>query len=579
MQLRLRSLIAPLVKGGIWLLRRFDVSPQALHESFFIIVLFAAGIYVWLSTTPFSQVILTASVVMIFVSGIVDEVRREYGVSDTVASRYADFILYGGILYYLMQGSYINFYITSKGHYILGGALIGGVLLLNKILELTVRGERNPGFEVPAERLIFLTVFAITGYNHSAYEDFLFVGLAMLTLLLYSYSALLYINYKGFSISSGRGKSALLRVLSVYQDGVEKMKAGAWIVYRFLKRTLHTRAPQGRAPARAEVPQEAAHGYNFTVMVLNAEEQPVVDSVVAMSSADGSLSETKYTDIQGKCVFSNLREGQYTISIEAEGLPAGTYERYISMDSGEVFRLEASILDLSVVVNDSKEMRPIPNALVTLETPEGEVFERRTDNLGVAYFDRLSGGKTTLTVEAQGYISKTRRIDPAVENVVSINMRRKQLVEIRGSLLVEYMEHGAVEEAVGIVIDAYKEQGEKPCLISTTPLLEKFSPRVVRPVDFSSVLPEDIEIIMGELPSGGAMIFEAGTELIHRLGLDEALRFMAKLATYANERGIGLVAFINKGAHGERIAAMFEKLFEDVAEYREGGLVEKGEIS
>jgi hypothetical protein len=54
---------------------------------------------------------------------------------------------------------------------------------------------------------------------------------------------------------------------------------------------------------------------------------------------------------------------------------------------------------------------------------------------------------------------------------------------------------------------------------------------------------------------------------------------MAKLATYAGERGVSLVAFINKGAHGERIAAMFEELFEDVAEYREGGLVEKGEIS
>lgn len=578
MQLRLRSLIAPLAGIGALLLRRFGSSPKALDTSFYMILLLASGVFIWLSTTPFSQSLLAASVALVFVCALMEEVRREFGVKDTEASRYADLILYGGIIYYLINGNYVNFYLSQRFHLFLGGALVLGIYVLNKTLELTVKGRRTPGLEVPAERLLFLTVFAVTGYNHRAYEDFLLAGMALLTFLLYAYSILLYTNYRGFSVSTKRIRSYLVRVLGHYQGGVEKMKVGGWMVYRFLRSLLQT------PPAKVKSPGEASssalsHGYNFTVMVLNAQEQPVADATVTMTGSDGAFSDTKYTDHQGKCVFSNLGEGQYTISVEAEGLPGRSYERYINMDSGEVFRLHSALLDLSVVVNDSREMRPIPDALVTLETADGETHERRTDNLGVAYFDGLPGGYATLQVEAAGYVGKTRRVDPATENMVSVNMMRRQVMEVHGSLLVEYMEIGGAEEAVGLVVDAYREQGGKLCLVSTSSLLRNFALRGVETIDFSSALPEDIEIILGELPSGGVMLFEAVTELIHRLGLEEALRFMEKLLSFAREKEVSLVAFINKGAHGERIAAMFEEFFDEVAEYVEGGLVAKGGVS
>ena len=561
------------------MLRRFGSSPKALDTSFYMILLLASGVFIWLSTTPFSQNLLAASVALVFVCALMEEVRREFGVKDTEVSRYADLILYGGIIYYLINGNYVNFYLSQRFHLILGGALVLGLYVLNKTLELTVKGERSPGLEVPAERLLFLTVFAVTGYNHRAYEDFLLAGMALLTFLLYAYSLLLYVNYRGFSVSTRRIRSYMARVLSHYQGGVEKMKVGSWVVYRFLRRLLQTPPPRVRSPEEAPASPGVSHGYNFTVMVLNAQEQPVADAAVNITGSDGAFSDTKYTDRQGKCVFSNLMEGQYTISVEAEGLPGGSYERYINMDSGEVFRLHSALLDLSVVVNDGREMRPIADALVTLETADGEVHERRTDNLGVAYFDGLPGGYAALRVEAPGYVGKTRRIDPATENMVSINMMRRQVMEVHGSLLVEYMEMRDAEGAVGLVVDAYAEQGGKLCLVSTSSLLRNFALRGVETIDFSSALPEDIEIILGEMPSGGVMIFEAVTELIHRLGLEEALRFMDKLLSFAREKDVSLVAFINKGAHGERIAAMFEELFDEVAEYVEGGLVAKGGVS
>jgi uncharacterized GH25 family protein len=579
MQLRLRSLVSPFARLGVFLLRKSGASPMAVDTTFYLALILASGVFIWLSSMPFSQNLLMASVVLVFVSGFLEEVRREHGNKDSEVSRHADLILYGAILYYLTQESYINFYLSQEGHIVLGGALVLGIFLLEKVLERTVKGERSPGLEVPAERLLFLTLFAVTGYNHKAYEDFLLAGLALLTLLFYASSLYHYVSFKGFSISPRRARSIIFSVLTFYQDSMEKMKFVAGVVYRVLRQILETQTLPEKKPEGEAVPQGEGHGYNFTVMVVNEYEYPVPDAKVVVSSREGSLTKTGYTDTQGKCVFDGLREGQYTIAIEGEGLPQERYERYINMDSGEIFRLQAMPIDLSVVVNDGKEMRPIMNAQVTIETADGKTHERKTDNLGVAYFESLPGGYAELRVEARGYQEKTRRIDPAAEKVVSLNMRRRQLVNIHGSLLVEYRELRDAEEAVKRIIEAYTEQGERVCLVSTSSLLRECASPGIEVVDFSSALLEDIEIVLGELSSGGVLLFEPVTELIHRIGLDEALRFMAKLLSFSRDRKVSLVALINQGAHGERIAGMFEKLFEEVAEFNEGRMVEKGGAS
>lgn len=577
MQLRLRSFIIPLVRGVVLLLRRVGTSPKTLNSFFYLTIIASSGVFLWLLSMPFSHTLLTASMVLIFASGFMEEVRREYQIRDSEFSRYADLILYAGILYYLSQGSYLNFYVSQKGHLLLGGFLVLGMYTLEKALERGVRKGRSPGLEVPSERLLFLTVFAITGYNHKAYEDFLLVGLILLTLVIYSSALYHILTHRGVSISRRKVRAALSRFFAVYLNALDRVKAGVWVLYRVIRRIMRTQ-PQVRAPVPGvtTATAEPAHGYNFTVIVVDEEEQPVAEARVTVVNVEGSVCETGYTDPQGKCVFSNLPEGQYNLTIEAEGLPEEQFERYINMDSGEVFKLRPLSLDLSVVVSDSVERRPVVDALVTLETADGHVFERRTDNLGVAYFDRLPVGHARLKVEAEGYVTKTRRIDPASENMVSLNLRRRQVFEIPESLLVEYREMEEAGEILNILLSAFGEMGEKPYLVSTGSILREFTVSKVEGLDFSSALPEDIETALGEMPSGGAMIFEAVTELIHRLGLDEALNFMGKLLTFARERNVSFVALINQGIHGERIAAMFEGLFDGVAEYSEGGLVEKG---
>jgi hypothetical protein len=365
-------------------------------------------------------------------------------------------------------------------------------------------------------------------------------------------------------------------MLRFYLEALGKIKIAVGLLYEAVK----------GAKAKTQVPievrgepysSEPRHGYNYTVMVMDAEEHPVSNARVTMTSMETSKSESRYTDSAGKCSFSDMGEGQYLITIEAEGYEAEQYDRYISIDSGEVFRLRRPAVDLSVVVNDLEKRSPISNALVTLEIAEGEKLERLTDNLGVAYFDRLLPGFAELSVKARGYEGRSQRINLDSENVVSLNLKRRAFVEFEGSSLVEYDQLGELEGMMKQVVNSFTEKGRKVYLISTPPLLEACTGEGVKAIDFSSAMPEDIEPLLGEIPAGGVLIFEAVTDLIHRIGLDEALRFMGKLISYAAGEELDIVAFINRGAHGERIAAMFEKLFQGVAEVKDGRLVEKGE--
>lgn len=99
----------------------------------------------------------------------------------------------------------------------------------------------------------------------------------------------------------------------------------------------------------------------------------------------------------------------------------------------------------------------------------------------------------------------------------------------------------------------------------------------VKAVDFSSTMPEDLESMLKGIPAGGALLFESITELIHRVGLGEALEATEKTVNHITKEELNMVAFINRGAHGEKITGMFEKFFHGIVEARDGELVEKSE--
>lgn len=583
MQLRIRHLFTPAARIVALAFKNLGFSSKELGVFFYLLILITTGVFIWLTTLPFSQRLHLTSVMLVFASGFFDEVRREFHKKDKALriDRYADLPIFAGVIYYLEHGIYTNLYMTSKGHLALGVSIVLGIALANRVLEITAKGDRSPGFEVPAERLFLLAVFAVTGYNHRAYEDFLLAGLIGLALLLYATAIHSFIRYKGVSLSPTKARRIFSSTLSFYLEALGKIRIGVTLLYEALK-GAKTRAKSGthaRVPLESPgepYPPEPRHGYNYTVLVVDGEEHPVSNARVTMTSMETSRSESKYTDGTGKCSFPDMGEGQYLITIEAEGFKPEQYDRYISIDSGEVFRLHRPAVDLSVVVNDLEKRSPIPNALVTLKAAEGKL-ERLTDNLGVAYFDGLVPGYVELDVKARGYEGRSQRINLDSENVVSFNLRRRAFVEFEGSSLVEYHQLGELEGVIKQVINSYTEKGRKVYLVSTSPLLEACAGEGVKTIDFSSTMPEDIEPLLGEMPPGGVLIFEAVSELIHRVGLDEALRFMGKLTSHAAGKELDVTAFINLGAHGERIAAMFEKLFQGVAEVKDGRLVEKGE--
>jgi len=233
---------------------------------------------------------------------------------------------------------------------------------------------------------------------------------------------------------------------------------------------------------------------------------------------------------------------------------------------------------MSVVVNDFENRSPISNAVVILSMGEGGKMERLTDNLGVAYFDELDCGFAELSVEARGYVRRGERINLDAENVVSINLKRKAFLKLEGPSLVEYYRQDELEGAIKQVIGEFIGREKEVYLVSTGPILEACIEEGVRVVDFSSTMPEDLESMLEEMPADGVLVFEAITELIHRVGLDEALEIMEKTVNYITKEGLNMAAFINRGAHGEKITGMFEKFFLWTAEIMDGELVEKSEI-
>lgn len=590
MEFRIRNIFRPVAHFFALIFQRLNFSSRAITAFVYFLILITAALFLWLSASPYSRSILVLSIAFIFITGFFDEVKREFLIltrdagGELILDRYADLLIIASIIYYLNLGSYRSVYATQSQHLFLGAALGLGVLFLNYYLRFMVKGERSPGFEVPAERLFLLSAFAVAGYTHESFEDFLLAGLLALALLIYGSMVYGLMQRRRDLFSTASVAKVLSPVARAYARALQALKTGLGILYKATKKgptrgeaSVEVGKP-GEAQEYAFVP-EPGQGYNFTVVLVDsATEEPISNAGVELMNLETDKTISRYTDEAGKCVFTEVVEGQYVLSIKAQGFKEEQYERYISIDSGEVFRLTKPSLDLSVVVNDFENRSPIPNAVVRLSLGDGRKIERLTDNLGVAYFDQLDFGFANLGVEAKGYVGREERINLDAENVVSISLKRKAFLKFEGPSLVEYDRQEELEGAIKLVISEFIGREREVYLVSTGSILEACKGERVRVVDFSSTMPEDLESMLEEIPAGGALLFEAITELIHRVGLDEALSFMEKTVNYITKEGLNIVAFINRGAHGEKITAMFEKFFLSIAEVRDGGLVERSGI-
>lgn len=589
MEFRIRHIFRPAAHLSALIFQKLNFSSRAVTGFLYLLTIVTMVLFLLLTASPFSRSILVLAIAFIFITGFFDEVRREFLIltreprGELLFDRYADFLIIASVIYYLSQGTYnsliLAIYATPFKHFFLGVALGLGVLAFNYYLGVTVKGERSPGFEVPAERLFLLSAFAVAGYTHESFEDFLLAGLLATILIIYGSIGHRLTQRWGFLLSWAP-LSKLSIIPRAYGRAVQPLKTLIGFLYRTTKKA-QTEGEGVPGPREPEEIQEYAfihepgQGYNFTVVLVDAAtEQPIPNASVELMNLETDKTLSMQTDEAGRCVFNEVVEGQYVFAIRAAGYKEGQYERYISIDSGEVFKLSKPLLDLSVVVNDLETRSPISNATVSLTMGE-EKTDRATDNLGVAYFDRLDFGLAELAVAAKGYRGVSRRINLDAENVVSVNLKRKAFIKFEGPTLIEYDRQEELEASVNKVIDEFLGKDREVYLVYASPFLEAAGGRKIRAADFSSTMPDDLESLLEEIPAGGVLVFEAITELIHRIGLEEALAFVEKTVRYVTKEGLNLVAFINKGAHGEKITAMFEEFFLGIAEVKEGELVEK----
>ncbi|MBI5253575.1 MAG: carboxypeptidase regulatory-like domain-containing protein [Euryarchaeota archaeon] len=382
----------------------------------YALALVVLGFFYLLASSPYSMIFALALISAIFINGLLDEVMGELTKLRKLKSdwysvlRNADMLIVFGAIYYLGSGPYdfLKVYSTVKQNLFLGGAIVLGIILVNYTHR---RASRGTGLDTSSERMFLLGIFAAAGY-YNYFKAALFSALAALCALLYL--------------------SVLRDVWKIRGISFAPLRHAAGATYSYLAQTLRSicSAARKRSPARPKlkVKQPSLSVHNFTAVVTEAKtEAPLPNATVTLASKETGKKEVRYADASGRGDFS-VPEGQYKIVIEAKGFKKEEYERFISIDSGEVFKLSRPSVDLSVVVNDAQVATPISGASVTLKIREKEQV-RRTDNLGVAYFDNIEPQLCEVFVEAGGYERETGSVNLEKENIISFNLSNKNKVK------------------------------------------------------------------------------------------------------------------------------------------------------
>lgn len=409
--MRIGSLLKPLTHALAFVLHRLKVSVAPLLLVSYLFALAAVAFFYLLMGTPYSKVFALASVTFIFLNAFVDEIIGELAKlrkgGEYKILRNTDMLIIFGAIYYLGSGPYdfLKVYVNTQQNLLLGGAIVLGIILVNYTHTKAARGA---GLNSSSERMFLLGIFAAAGY-YNYFKGALFSALGTLCVLLYLSVLRDVWKVRGLSF-------ALLERIagSAYSSAVKVLHS----VYSAARKY----SPEVRPP-KLRVKQSSVSVYNFTAVVTEAKtEAPLSNATVTLIGKETGKKEVRYTDASGRGDFS-VAEGQYKIVVEAKGFKKEEYERFISIDSGEVFKLSRPSVDLSVVVSDAHVAAPIENASVTLKIKEKE-HVRRTDNLGVAYFHSLEPQLCEVFVEAEGYEKETGSVNLEKENIISFNLTK-----------------------------------------------------------------------------------------------------------------------------------------------------------
>ena len=589
MEVRIRKIIKPIAYFFAVLFQKLNLSSKFITAFFYFLILITCGVLLWLSFSPFSETLIVLFTIFIFITGFFDEIKREftalYGSTKDkfILNNYEDLLIIFLILNFLNLGSYKNIYATQFQHVFIGVLLFFGFLLLNYLVQSAIKKDRTPGLEVPAERLLILSMFTITGYTHNSLEDYLLIGLIVLTFLIYWNIIYIVFQNKIYLIVVAFTSKVVSPTIEIFSKVSNLLRIILEELYRIFKKIgFKNEVRKGKKKSWQDHEEtfesESGGGYNFTTVILDSDtEKPISNTNVELSNLESNDIFTNFTDAEGKCIFTEVKEGQYLLSIDADDYNKIQFERYISIDSGETFRLSKSPMDLSVVVNDFYSSSPISNAQVIIKGEDGNEVDQITDNLGVAYFDNINSNFFNLRVTSGGYTKVEKRINIKSETVVTIKLKKEEISKSQRSYLIEYEDDGDLEDIIDMVINKFDFNKKDIYLVSSGNILKNFDNKGVRPIDFSSTLAEDVESLIGGISSEATIIFEAFTELVHRVGLDDSLSFMEDITNHIRKKELNIIVLINKKKHGENITSMFRKFFLFIAEIRNGKLVEINE--
>ncbi len=620
----IRTILVPFAYMAAFILRKLGVSIYAVATFSFLLIFVTIGaFYMLFASYSYSELKLYMAITAggIFLTGLMDEVIRELSRKKKQPSfplaiaRHSDLLLVFGVLYISAVQPYgIVPALTGVGagvYAAIGVLFLFGVLMVDFVARRIEKRDR--GIETRAERMYLLTGFILIGFYFEAFELALFVGIIAVTFYLYAW-----IIWRKFDFYLAG--EALYGALSRLQR---------YIPRGGLPDIQKPKIPSGGAEDDADDFTEYGSdeydgsGHNFTAVVNDRKSEPVSNVKISLHNLETDEKYAGYTDPSGRAAFKGVSEGQYDIKLEAEGFKSDRFERYVSMDSGEVFVLKQPFIDLSIVITDKIKTTPIPGSLVIIKPPgeKGGEIRKHADNLGVAYFDELDLGIWEIQVRAAGYDNWEREINLEEENVVSVTLEKgtskeegppevekteekvepieekeepkeEELEEpeerepeaetdepetqeaeehkevglrdtLSESVIFEYYNIDDVRPLVSRMVEEYKSNDIDTYLVSTPERQEEYADLDVKIVD----VPEEPDLfreVLEGMPAGSVLIFEPLSNLIITGGFGAAFKFVKKTLAYMKSEGLTLACFVNPRAHDDGEMQKLRKILNSV---------------
>lgn len=598
----IRTLIVPFAYLAAFILRKLKVSIYAVVTFSFLVIFATVLAFYMVFASPFNMETYAAITgAGIFLTGFTDEVLRELRRSGKqpafplAIAKHSDVLLVFGILYITAIQPYgVSPALTALGEGVyaaVGALMLVGVLIADFVAKRIEK--RDPGLESRAERMFLLTGFVLLGFYYDAFELAIFAGIMAITLSLYVW--------------------VILKKFDFYGAG-EALYTGLSKLYKRAGRLPEIKTPKFPATGREEEPENfteygaeeySSSGHNFTAVINDRRSEPVSNAKITLNNLETGETYTGYTDPSGRAKFAGVSEGQYDILLECEGFKGTKYERYISMDSGEVFTLKRPFTDLSIVVTDKIKTTPVPSArvIIKLPGPEGAELRKNADNLGVAYFDEVDVATWEIQVAAAGYNDWKREINLEEENVVSVTLEKGKpkeepaspkevpkevekeeepaIVEeepetkaeereeaslqdtLSESALFEYYNVDDVRPLVSRMVEEYKSNDMDIYLVSIPERAEEYAELGVKIVDVPEE-PDKFKEVLEGMPAGSVLIFEPLSNLIITGGFAAAFTFVKKTLAYMKREGLTLACFVNPRAHEDKEMERLRKLLNSV---------------